>query len=128
MHIAGEKWTFTLTLDMHMRVCQTNRFLFHINCNTIVSNKCSLTTLSSTAKLIFLTSPLHQHHLSTNKSGHFQTSWLLFARLYNHSLLTMCVCNAAHKDNNMNPIQASCYLSLTTYIGRHRGRHALASS
>ena len=58
---------------------------------------------------------LHQHHLSTNKSGHFQTSWLLFARLYNYSLLTTAIRVFAHKDNNTNPIQASCYLSHNIY-------------
>ena len=65
-----------------------NRFLFHINCNMIVSNKCSSHFLLQQSLFSWL---LHQHHLSTNKSGHFQTSWLLFARLYNYSLPTrMC--------------------------------------
>jgi len=41
VQIAGAKWIFMPTLDMHVRVCQSNRFLFHINCNMIVSNKCS---------------------------------------------------------------------------------------
>ena len=71
-----------------------NRFLFHINCNMIVSNKCSSHFLLQQSLFSWL---LHQHHLSTNKSGHFQTSWLLFARLYNYSLPTRICVLRKHK-------------------------------
>ena len=99
-----------------------NRFLFHINCNTIVSNYNMFLTLPAFCWILLQQSLFswlhHQHHLSTQQIRPFSDFLALVPRLYNYNSITQ------HK--NTNPIQAMSH-AISTYIGSTAAHRALAS-
>ena len=120
VHI-GVTWIFILTLDMHVRVCPATGF-----CSTSTATWLSATNVP----LTFFYSKAYFLDFSTSITS-LQTNPAIFRLLGSCSpgyIIILfpqeSVFCANTKHNNMNPIQASCYL--TTYIGRQRGGHALA--
>merc|ERR1719458_1663539 len=120
--MSGSAMIFMLTLDMHVRVCSATGF-----CSTSTATRLSATNVPLT--LPFFYSKAYFLDFSTSITS-LQTNPAIFRLLGSCSpgyiiiLFPQESVFCANTTHNMNPIQASCYL--TTYIGRQRGGHALA--
>ena len=103
-----------VSLDVHTRVCPATGF-----CSTSTATRLSATNVPHFLLQQSLFSPASP--LSTNKSGHFQTSWLLFARLYNYSHTNLC---REHNTTIWIRSKRPLMLSHNIYWSNH-GCHAL---